>query len=91
MSVGEHEQRGLQRQTAQTTVSHPGHPATRPHTAASRSAGQTGGCLRARYDFCHTGHTRVHMGAPATVFYEKKIKIKNTIFIFNLNPNFKGF
>jgi len=45
MSVGERAQSGLQRQTAQTTTSHRGHPETRLHAVASRSAGQTGGWL----------------------------------------------
>lgn len=45
MSVGELEQRGVQRQTAQTTMSHRGHPVPRLHTVTSQSTGQTGGWL----------------------------------------------
>lgn len=43
--TAEREQSGLQRQTAQATVNHRGHPVTKLHTVASRSTGQTGGCL----------------------------------------------
>lgn len=45
MSVGELEQRGVQRQTAQTTMSHRGRPVTRLHTVTSQPTGQTGGWL----------------------------------------------
>lgn len=52
---------GLQRQTAQTAVSHGGHPVTRQHAVASRSAGQTGECLRADNVFYPTAGDTEHM------------------------------
>lgn len=67
LSVGEQGQSRLQRQTAQTIVSHRGHPVTRLYTVASWSAGQTGGCLRTDNVFYLTRHKRKHMGACATL------------------------
>lgn len=64
MSVGELEQRGVQGQTAQTTMSHRGHPATRLRTVTSQSTGQTGGWLWAGNVFYLTGRKRAH-GRPS--------------------------